>query len=93
MFNVTKACLESESVSRSVLITLLRPRGLQPARLFFPRNSPGQDTGVGSHSLLQGSFPPPGLKLGLLHCRQIFYHLSHQGSPCLEDYNSVIGLT
>ena len=36
---------------------------------------------VGSHSLLQGIFPIQGLNLGLLHCRQIPYHLSHQGSP------------
>ena len=40
-----------------------------------------QNTGVGSHSLLQGVFPSQGLNLGLLLCRQILYHLSHQGSP------------
>ena len=33
-----------------------------------------------SHSFLQGIFPTQGLKLGLLHCRQILYCLSHQGS-------------
>ena len=36
---------------------------------------------VGSHSLLQGIFPTQGWKPGLLNYRQIFYHLSHQGSP------------
>ena len=36
---------------------------------------------VGSHSLLQGIFPTQGSNPGLLHCRQIPYHLSHQGSP------------
>ena len=35
----------------------------------------------GSHSLLQGIFPTQGAKLGLLHCRQILYHLSLQGTP------------
>ena len=40
-----------------------------------------QDTGVGCHSLLQGIFPTQGSNPGLLHCRQILYHLSHQGSP------------
>jgi len=40
---------------------------------------------VGSHSLLQGIFPTQALNLGLLHCRWILYHLSHQGSPCLTD--------
>ena len=35
---------------------------------------------MGSHSLLQGIFPTQRLNPGLLHCRQILYHLSHQGS-------------
>ena len=35
----------------------LQPHGLQPARLLCPWDSPGQNTGVGSHSLLQGIFP------------------------------------
>ena len=37
-------------------------------------------TGVGSLSLLQGIFPIQESKLGLLHCRQILYQLSYQGS-------------
>ena len=44
-------------------------------------NSPGQNTGVGSLSLLQGMFPTQGLNPGLPHCRQILYTLSHKGSP------------
>ena len=40
-----------------------------------------QYTKVDIHSLLQGIFPTWGSDLGLLHCRQILYHLSHQGSP------------
>ena len=43
--------------------------------------SPGQNTGVGSLSLLQGIFPTQGLNPSLPHCRQTLYHLSHQGSP------------
>ena len=39
------------------------------------------NTGVGCHSLLQGIFLSQGLNPGLLHCRQILYSLSHQGSP------------
>ena len=50
---------------------------LRPHRLYSPWNSPGQNPGVGSLSLLQGSNP------GLLHCRWILYHLSHKGSPLL----------
>ena len=51
-----------------------------------PWNSPGKNTGVGSHSLLQGIFPTQGLNPGLLHCRQILYQLSHQGSPRILEW-------
>ena len=37
------------------------------------------------HSLLHGIFPTQGLNPGLLHCRQILYHLSHQGSSSLPE--------
>ena len=53
---------------------------------YSPWNSPGQDAGVGSHSLLQGIFPTQGLNPGLLHCRQILYQLSHQGSPRVLEW-------
>ena len=58
------------------LCLILRPHGL-----YSPWNSPGQNTGVGSLSLLQGIFSTQGLNPGLLHCRQILYQLSHKGSP------------
>ena len=54
---------------------------LQPHRLYTPWNSPGQNTGMGTLSLLQGIFPTQGLNPGLPHCRQILNQLSHQGSP------------
>ena len=54
---------------------------LQPRGLYSPWNSPGQNTGVGSLSLLQGIFPTQGWNPGLPHCRQILYQLSHKGSP------------
>ena len=44
-------------------------------------DSPGKNTGVGSHSLLQGIFSTQGLNLGFLDCGQILYCLSHKGSP------------
>ena len=53
---------------------------LRPHRSYSPWNSPGQNTGVGSLSLLQGIFPTQGSNPGLPHCRQILYQLSHQGS-------------
>ena len=48
-----------------------------------PSEPPGKpkNTGVGSLSLLQGILPTQGLNPGLLHCRQILYKLSYQGSP------------
>ena len=46
-----------------------------------PWNSPGQNTGVDSLSLLRGIFPIQGSNPGLLHCRQILYQLSHQERP------------
>ena len=41
----------------------------------------GKNTGVGCHALFQGVFPNQGSNPGLLHWRQILYHLSHQGGP------------
>ena len=49
--------------------------------LYSPWNFPGQNTGVGSLSLLQGIFPSQGWNPGLPNCRQILYQLSHKGSP------------
>ena len=46
-----------------------------------PWNSPGQNTGVGSPSLLQRIFPTQGSNPGLLSCRQVLYQLSHKGTP------------
>ena len=54
---------------------------LRPLGLYSPWNSPGQNTGVGSLSLLQWIFLTQGSNQGLLHCRQILYQLSYQRSP------------
>ena len=69
---------ESQSERRSVLSDSLQPHGLNS-----PWNSPGQNTGVGTLSLLQGIFPTQGSNPGLLHCGWILYQLSYQGSPVL----------
>ena len=63
------------TVSHSVVSDSLRPHGL------YPWDSPGQNTGVGSLSLLQGIFPTQGSNPGVRHCRWILYQLSHQGRP------------
>ena len=64
------------SEGRSVVFNFLQPHGL-----YGPWNSPGQNTGVGSLSLLQGIFPTQGSNPGLPHYRWILYQLSHKGSP------------
>ena len=61
-----------ESESRSVVSDSLQP--------------PGENTGVGSHSLLQGVFPTQGSNPSLLRCRWILYQLSHQGSPTILEW-------
>ena len=68
-------------LSRSVVFDSLHPHGLQPTRLLCPWDSPGKNTGVGCHALLQGIFLTQGSNPGLPDCRQILYYLSHQGSP------------
>ena len=54
---------------------------------YSPWNSPGQNTGVDSLSLLQGIFPTQGLNPGHLHYRQILYQLSYQGSPLIDLFS------
>ena len=54
--------------------------------LYSPWDSPGQNTGVGSLSLLQGIFPTQGSNPGLLHCRRILYQLSHKASPRILEW-------
>ena len=46
-----------------------------------PWDSPGKNTGVTSHFLLQGIFLTQGWNPDFPYCRHIFYHLSHQGNP------------
>ena len=57
-------------------LTLCDPMDCSP-----PWNSPGKNTGMGSHYLLQGIFLTQGSNPDLMHYRQILYPLSHQGSP------------
>ena len=68
--------LHSETESRSVVSDSLRPH-----ELYSPWNSPGQNTGVSNHSLLQGFFPTQGSNPGLPHCRQILLPTEPLGKP------------
>ena len=51
-------------------------------------DSPGKNTGVDCHTLLQGIFSTLGSNSGVPHCRQNLYHLSHQGSPRILEWVS-----
>ena len=59
---------------------------LWPHGPYSPWSSPGQNTGVGSISLLQGIFPAQGLNSGLPHCRWILYQLNHKGIPRILEW-------
>ena len=72
-----------KSKSHKVVSDSLRPHGL-----CSPWNSPGQNTGVGSRSLLQGIFPNQGSNPGPPQCKQILYQLSHQESPRILEWES-----
>ena len=61
--------------------TLCDPTDCSPPGSSVHGDSPGKNTGMGCHDLLQGIFPTQGSNPGLPHCRQILYHLSHQSSP------------
>ena len=56
----------------------LRPHGLYLARVLCPLDSPGKNTGVGCHFLLQGTFPTQGSNLGLPCCSHTVCCLGHQ---------------
>ena len=60
---------------------------LHPHGLCSPWNSPGQNTGVGSLSFLQGNLPNPGIEPSspTLQVDFFFYQLSHKGSPRLTE--------
>ena len=71
-------CMHAQSY-----LTLWNPMDCKPTRLLCPWDSPGRNTGVGCHILLQGIFPTQGSNLhllSLLHCRQILYCLSPWGT-------------
>ena len=72
---VTQSCL-----------TLLDPMDCRLPGSSVHGDSPGKNTGVGCHALLQGTLPTQGLNPDLPHCRWILYHLSQQGSPKILEW-------
>ena len=68
------------------LCLTLWPHNCNPPGSSVHGDSPGKNTRVGCHALLQGIFPTQGWNPGLPHCRQILDHLSHQGSPRILEW-------
>ena len=73
------------------LVAQLCPTFCNPVDCSLPSSSvhgdsPGKNTGVGCHALLQGLFPTQGSNPGLPHCRWILYCLNHQGSPRIREW-------
>ena len=76
---------DSVDMKMKVKVTRSCPT-LRPHGPYSPWNSPGQNTGVGSLSLLQGNLPTQELNPSLLHCRQILYQLRYEGSPSGHEF-------
>ena len=78
---VTSLCLVAQSC-----LTLCDPLDCSPQGSSVHGDSPGKNTEMGCHALLQGIFPTQQSNLGPQHCGQILYHLSHQGSPRILEW-------
>ena len=76
-------CLVTQSC-----LTLCDPMDCSPPDFSVHEDSPGRNTGVGCHGLLQGIFPIQGSNPGLLHWGLMLYHLSHQGSPRILEWEA-----
>ena len=67
-------------------LILSNPMDCSPPGSSIYGDSPGKNTEVGCHALLQGIFPTQGLNPGLLPYRWILYRLSHQGNPRILEW-------
>ena len=79
--NYLVLCLVAQSC-----LTLCDAMDCSPPGSSVHGDSPGKNTGVGGHALLQGIFPDQGSNSGLPHCRRILYHLSPQGSSVTYSF-------
>ena len=75
---ITQRLTAAAALVAQACLTLCHPMDCSPQGSSAHGESPGKNTGVGCHALLQGIFPTQGSNPGLPHCRQILYHLSHQ---------------
>ena len=78
--------LSSEPLGKPSEIHSVMSDSLRPQGLYSPWDSPGQNTGVGSSSLLRGIFSNQESNPGFPHCRWILYQLSYKGSPRILEW-------
>ena len=91
LFNLVFANIFSRDVCAVCLVTqscltLCDTMDCSPPNSLVHGDSPGKNSEVGCHALLQGVFPTQGSNPGLLHFRQILYHLSHQAIPWILEW-------
>ena len=85
--SISCLCLVTQSC-----LTLCKPVDCRPPVSSVRGDSPGKNTGVGCHALLQGIFPTQGSNTGLTHCREILYRLSYEGSPTYHVWETISSL-
>ena len=81
VFKLLKMCKYVLGLVTQSCPTLCDPRGCSPPGSSVCGDSPGKNTWVGCHALLQGNFLTEESNRGLPNCRWILYCLSHEGSP------------
>ena len=87
--NISHACTTSAvccAVQCSAVSDSFDPMDWSPPGSSVQGDSPGKNTGVGCHALLQGFFPTQGSNPSLPHCRRILSHLNHQGSTRILEW-------
>ena len=77
-------CVWVYMLSHSVMSDSLQPHSLPGYSVYG--DSPGKNTRVGCHALLQGIFSTQGSNPGLPYFRQIIYQLSHKRSPTILEW-------
>ena len=82
----------SDSVTPWSRVWLCDPMNCNPPGSSVHGDSPSKNTGMRCHTLLQGIFLTQESNSGLLHCRQILYQLSYQGSPTPNEVDAIITL-
>ena len=92
LWNPVKILAHCAVLSVQSCPTLCDPMDCSPPSFSVHEDSPGKNTGAGCHALLWGIFPTQGSNPGLLHCRWILYHLSHQGWDQSNVFSILLGV-